>query len=124
VFPRGDPDAVHVVSRRSSNGDLRALMEAYVQPRTRGQDRMYRPTPVPAFALEDARRHLRALLPDLSDWTALTRVAPERRDEGPSRASYVSSTLSASLEMVKEGALEARQLAPFAEVYLRATAAP
>ena len=129
VFPRGDPDAVKVVSRRSSNGDLRALMEAYVQPRARGQERMYRPTPATAFALEDARRHLRALLPELRDWTALTRVAPERRDEGPSRvsptrASYVSSTLSASLEMVREGTLEARQLASFTEVYLRATAAP
>ena len=40
-------------------------------------------------------------------------------DEGPTRASFVASTLSASLEMVREGDLEARQLDPFAEIYLR-----
>ena len=39
---------------------------------------------------------------------------------GPSRASYVASTLSASLELVKEGALVARQLEAFADIYLRA----
>jgi segregation and condensation protein A len=124
VFPRGDPDAISVVSRRRATGDLRALMEAYVEPRARGQDRVYRPAPMEAFHLEEARAHLRSLLPALDRWTALTRVAPEQRPEGPSRASYVASTLSASLEMVREGELEARQLAPFTEVYLRATARP
>jgi segregation and condensation protein A len=120
VFPRGDPDAVTVVSHRRPTGDLRALMEAYVQPRSRGQDRTYRPAPMEAFPLDEARRHLRALLPGLSRWTALTRVAPRGCGEGPSRASYVASTLSASLEMVREGELHARQLAPFTEIYLRA----
>ena len=40
-------------------------------------------------------------------------------DGQPGRASYVASTLSASLELVKEGALEARQLEAFADIYLR-----
>jgi segregation and condensation protein A len=39
--------------------------------------------------------------------------------QGPSRASYLASTLSAGLELVKEGALEARQLEAFADIYLR-----
>lgn len=120
VFPRGDPDAIKVVSLRPPSGDLRALMEAYVQPRSRGQDRVYRPRPAEAFPLEEARQHLRGLLPALSRWTTLTCVAPSRRDDGPSRASLVASTLFASLEMVREGLLEARQFAPFSDVYLRA----
>ena len=37
----------------------------------------------------------------------------------PSRASYLASTLSASLELVKEGAMEARQLEHFSDLYLR-----
>ena len=122
VFPRGDPDAISVISHRSATGDLRALMAAYVEPRARGQDRVYRPKPMEAFHLEEARAHLRSLLPALDHWTALTSVAPQQQSEGPSRASYVASTLSASLEMVREGELEARQLTPFSEVYLRATA--
>ena len=47
-------------------------------------------------------------------------VGAEQEVEGPSQASYVASTLSASLELVKEGALEARQLEAFADLYLRA----
>ena len=39
---------------------------------------------------------------------------------GPSRASFLASTLSASLELVREGDLEARQLEAFADIYLRA----
>jgi len=124
VFPRGDPDAISVISHLRPTGDLRALMAAYVEPRARGGDRVYRPRPMEAFQLEEARAHLRSLLPALDRWTALSRVAPEQRPEGPSRASYVASTLSASLEMVREGELEARQLAPFSEVYLRATERP
>jgi segregation and condensation protein A len=122
IFPRGDPEAVKVVSHRKMSGDLRALMEAYVQPRSRTQDRLYRPRPAEAFPLEDARRHLRDILPSLNAWAPLTSVAPTARAEGPSRASYVASTLFASLELVLEGELDARQPAPFAEVYLRATA--
>ena len=122
VFPRGDPDAVSVISHHRPTGDLRALMAAYVEPRARGGDRVYRPKPAEAFPLEQARVHLRSLLPSLSSWTGLSCVAPREGHDGPRRASYVASTLSASLELVREGELEARQLAPFSEVYLRATA--
>jgi segregation and condensation protein A len=124
VFPRGDPEAIKVVSRHASDGDLCALMAAYLQPLARGQDRAYRPRPMEAFPLEEARERLRGLLPTLRRWTALTRLAPRCATAGPSRASFVASTLFASLEMVREGELEARQLAPFSEVYLRATARP
>ena len=63
---------------------------------------------------------LRRLLPDLDRWTPLSGVAPlGTPTAGPSRASYVASTLAASLELVKEGEMEARQLEAFADVYLR-----
>ena len=71
---------------------------------------------------DSIRERLRRLLPELARWTPLTGVAPMRTGEegGPSRKSYVASTLSASLELVKDGALEARQIEAFADVYLRA----
>ena len=47
-------------------------------------------------------------------------MAPSRQDEdGPSQASYTASTLSASLELVKEGAMDIRQTAAFADLYLK-----
>jgi len=120
VFRRGDPEAITVVSNRPLEGDLYALMTAYVHQRKRDQDRRYRPLPPKAYGLEEARDRLRGLAPSLARWTALTAVAPAQHDGGPSRASCVASTLSASLELVREGDLDARQLGAFAEVYLRA----
>jgi len=102
-------------------GDLYQLMSAYIGQRAKEASRHYTPRPPQAYPLEDARERLRRLLPDLDRWTSLSGVAPLALSEhGPSRASYLASTLSASLELVKEGALEARQLEAFADVYLRA----
>ena len=101
-------------------GDLYELMDAYVSQRRRGVHRSYTPRPSQAWPLEEARERLRDLLPELARWTPLTGVAPMTLGEaGPTRASFVASTLSASLELVREGDLEARQLDAFAEIYLR-----
>jgi segregation and condensation protein A len=98
-------------------------MSAYIGQRTKESGRRYQPRPPQAYPLEDARERLRRLLPELDRWTPLAGVAPfGAAEHGPSRASYVASTLSASLELVKDGALEARQLEAFADVYLRARA--
>jgi segregation and condensation protein A len=121
VFGRGDPEAVKIIPSAEIEGDLYALMSAYIGQRTKEQNRRYTPPPSQAYPLEDARERLRRLLPDLDRWTALAGVAPLGGGAaGPTRASYLASTLSASLELVKEGALEARQLEAFADVYLRA----
>jgi segregation and condensation protein A len=120
VFPRGDPQAAVIVSHDILEGDLHGLMSAYVGQRRRVAESGYRPPVVHAWRLDDAREHLRRALPRLSGWTTLTQVAPEAEPEGPVRASMVASTLSAGLEFVKDGALDMRQLSPFAELYLRA----
>lgn len=120
VFVRGDPEAVKILSSNRIEGDLYQLMSAYIGQRKKEQDRSYRPYVPVAYSLEDARDRLRGMIHELSVWTPLDGVAPQPHDpDGPSRASYMASTLSASLELVKEGALEARQLEAFADLYLR-----
>lgn len=120
VFTRGDPQALRVVSHTRLEGDLYQLMAAYVGQRRRQRERLYRPAPSPAYALDDARDRLRAMLPQLSRWTPLSGVAPAAAPGGPTRASCIASTLSASLELVREGEMDARQPGAFDEVYLRA----
>ena len=120
IFTRGDPEALRIVSSRRFEGDLYALMAAYVDQRRKEEARHYRPAPPQSYPLDDARDRLRHLLPEMARWTPLTGVAPMQGALGPSRASYLASTLSASLELVREGNLEARQLEHFAEIYLRA----
>jgi segregation and condensation protein A len=122
VFARGDPQAVKIVSSSTLEGDLYGLMRAYADQRRTHAARHYRPAAPQAYPLEDARARLRDLLPRMKSWQPLSGVAPRPRRAGqgePSRASYMASTLSASLELVKEGALEARQLEAFADLYLR-----
>ncbi|HVN01181.1 MAG TPA: ScpA family protein [Caulobacteraceae bacterium] len=120
VFARGDPEEAKIVSASRIAGDLYELMDAYVGQRRREAQRHYTPTPSQAWPLEDARERLRGMLPELQRWTPLSGVAPlEQSGGGPSRASFVASTLSATLELVREGDLEARQMSDFAEIYLR-----
>jgi segregation and condensation protein A len=123
VFTRGDPDARTVVPSYALRSTLHELLGAYVGQRSRGTGRRYRPPAPVIYPLDDARDRLRRLLPELKAWTPLNTVAPPVRaadlDEAPTRASCLASTLSAGLELVKEGRLEARQLAAFEDVYLR-----
>ena len=116
VFTRGDPQAAKIVSTTRFEGDLYALVQAYVSQVKRDAARRYRPATPPVLSLDDARTRLRGELPRLKAWTGLHAIAPDGENDGPSRASCVASTLSAGLELVKEGSLEARQLDHFAEV--------
>ena len=124
VFTRGDPDAIQITSTSRFDGDLYGLVQAYVTQRKRDLSRQYRPRIPEAYPLEDARRRLRGKLGEMRGWTTLRTIAPDRAanddDPGPSRASYLASTLAAGLELVREGELEARQAEHFADLYLRA----
>lgn len=122
VFTRGDPEATVIIPSDRVDASLYELMAAYVAQRRREERRKYAPGQrVEAFQLEAARDWLRSMMPRLADWTPLDQVAPAREDEGegPSQASYTASTLSASLELVKEGAMDVRQAEAFADLFLK-----
>lgn len=122
VFTRGDPEATVIIPSDRVDASLYELMAAYVAQRRREERRNYAPGQrIEAFQLEAARDWLRGQIPRLADWTPLAQVAPAREDdgEGPSQASYTASTLSASLELVKEGEMDVRQSEAFAELFLK-----
>ncbi len=123
VFTRGDPEARTVAPSLQLRSSLHELLDAYVGQRRRDRGRRYRPSTPVVYPLDDARDRLRRLVPEMKAWTPLQSVAPSARaaaaGETPTRASCLASTLSAGLELVKEGRLEARQLAAFEDIYLR-----
>lgn len=121
VFARGDPEARLIIPSANIDANVFDLMSAYVTQRRKEMERTYDPTRrVEAYSLEDARDNLRAQLPHLGGWTALDDVAPRPAgDGGPRRVSYMASTLSASLELTKEGQLQLQQLATFDTLYMR-----
>jgi segregation and condensation protein A len=123
VFVRGDPEAIKIVSHSRLTGNLYDLIQSYVDQRRKDSARSYQLRPPQAYPLDDARLRLRNKLPGLSNWTDLEAIVPQGDEisaDGPSHASYLASTLSAGLELVKEGALEAQQSQAFAAIYLRA----
>lgn len=121
VFTRGDPEATVITPSDRIDASLYGLMAAYVTQRRREEQRHYNPGQrVEAFALEAARDWLRDILPRLDQWTPLDQVAPAHsRADGPTQASFTASTLSASLELVKEGAMDVKQAEDFADLYLK-----
>ena len=121
VFTRGDPEATVIVPSDRIDASLYELMAAYVTQRRREGQRQYNPGQrVEAFALEAARDWLRDILPRLEQWTPLDQVAPAHDGmHGPTQASFTASTLSASLELVKEGAMDVKQAEAFADLYLK-----
>ena len=124
VFMRGAPEETVLTGDAEVRCELYDLVQAYIGQRQRTAARQYRPAAVHAYPLEEARVRLKGLMGELAAWTPLAGIAPlPHTAEEPSRASYLASTLSAGLELVKEGELEARQLEAFADVYLRVRAA-
>jgi len=121
VFARGDPESRLVVPSARIEANVFDLMSAYVTQRRRELERHYDPTRrIEAYSLEDAREHLREELPHLNNWTALEDVAPRAvGSDGPRQVSYLASTLSASLELAREGQLQLQQLAVFDTLYMR-----
>jgi len=121
VFTRGDPEATVIVPSDQIDASLYELMAAYVTQRRREGERQYNPGQrVEAFAIEAARDWLRDSLPRLEQWTPLHRVVPAHdAAHGPSQASFIASTLSASLELVKEGAMDLKQAEAFSDLYLK-----
>ncbi len=72
------------------------------------------------YAIEEARGRLEAMLGRIPDWSRLDAFLPERAPSlGDERRTFLASSLSAALELVKDGHAEIRQEGTFEPIYLR-----
>ena len=71
------------------------------------------------WALQDAREILERLIGQAGDWAPLDQFLMEYLVEPSMRATVMASSLAATLELVREGALEVHQQSAFAPIYLR-----
>ncbi len=127
IFPRGDPEPLRLRLVRDHRDTLQDLLKAYTRQRTRTIEITYEPTRPPIYAIEDARRRIEAMLGEISDWSSLDMFLPQEVDgvdDGPAmRRTALASTFTATLELVRDGLMEVRQLSQFGPLFIRRRAA-
>jgi segregation and condensation protein A len=120
VFARGAPEPVRVVKLRRQTDTLYDLLTAYSQQRIKqAGHKVLEVVHPPILLIEEARERLERLLGKLPDWSMLTRFIPLEWRLGQRRRSALASTLSASLELARDGRLEIQQLSPFGDIFIK-----
>jgi len=133
VFARGMPEGIRLIRTPVYKATIYDLLRAYSDQRVRtichADLRLKR---APVFTVEEARKRIERLFGKIEDWSRLEQLLPdgwiEQAGDGASpeqrRRSATASTLTASLELTKDGEVEIRQLDPFGPVYIRRRQAP
>jgi segregation and condensation protein A len=116
---RGDPEPVAVLTSKKWDASLYDLLEAYGSMRQRQLVSHFRIERRTVMSLQEARERLIELIGTAVNWTPVESFLLEYLAEPAMRATARASSLSASLELVKEGRIELRQSKAYAPVYLR-----
>jgi len=113
-------EAVNGAPARRYDATLYELLSAYAQQRQRNILASVRMPGRTIWTLAEAREILERILGPTTDWTPLDSFLSDYLDRPGARATVRASSLSASLELAKEGKLDLRQDRPYAPVFLRA----
>jgi len=124
VFPRGTPEGIRLVKTPHYEASLYDLLKAYADQRVRTSVTTIRIARAPVYRIEDARARLEAALGTIKDWSRLDRLLPPELRLTSLGRSAMASSFMASLELVRDGQLEMRQLVPFGPVYIRSKPEP
>jgi segregation and condensation protein A len=120
VFARGSPEPL-IVERQVQYGDtLFDLLKAYAERRQRRQaQQRYAVTRRRVWSVTEARAILERLLGAMDDWGRFEGWIADYLCEPAERASFIASSLTAGLELTREGRLELRQERAFEPIYMR-----
>jgi segregation and condensation protein A len=119
VFARGLPEMVIVEKRNEYSASLYDLLTAYAVQRQRQAITNVRIAKRGVWSLKEARDILIRLIGELRDWTALDQFLTQYLTSAEERSTAIASSFAATLELVREGAIEMRQQEAFAPLYLR-----
>lgn len=117
VFARGTPESFIEIDRSRLRLDVPALLTAYLGARRRGHSATrYEPPPLTFWTVQDALGRLERLLGSLPDWASLEQFLPDSVLGPAERRAALASTLVATLELARDGALKLRQERPFGPI--------
>ena len=119
VFQRGDPEPIADIKHPQWTATLYDLLSAYAKQRSQSAFNHVQFKKRNVWALQEARDILERLVGAAGDWAPLDKYLFEYLVEPSMRATVFASSLAATLELVREGALEVHQQQAFAPIYLR-----
>jgi segregation and condensation protein A len=119
VFGRGDPEPVADIKHPQWSATLYDLLSAYSVHRQRHALAHVRFAQRSVWSLAEARAAIERLIGRATDWSRLDEFLIAYVLEPSMRATVVASSLAATLELVREGAMEMHQHAAFAPIFVR-----
>ena len=120
VFARGAAESHHEYDRSRIVLEPGPFVRAYLQAIRRGTRSLpYTPRALTLWTVRDALRRLADLVGSLPDWSTLEQFLPDHMDGPTERRAALSSTLLASLEMARGGAVRLRQEQAFGPILVR-----
>jgi len=130
VFARGTPEGLHTDYHATYQVTLYDLLKAYGDIRRRAESSTYELPVFNVMTMEEAVERMTRMLGNLpksgpqSVWTTLQSFLPENIKDPLRYRSSIASTLTAGLELAKQGKVEIRQDGLFRPIYVRSANKP
>jgi segregation and condensation protein A len=127
IFARGAPEKLKIEYKAQWQVSLYDLLKAYGDINRRAEYSTYELPTFSVMSMDEAVERMTKMLGNLprsgpySVWTTLTSFLPEKINDKLYYRSSLASTLTAGLELAKQGKVELRQDGLFRPIYLRAS---
>lgn len=119
VFGRGAPEVIAALEKPIFAVTFNDLLQAYADQRQRVPATGLHIPALELFSIEAAVKRLSAMIGTALTWSTLEGFLPRGLSGELLTRSALASTFAASLELAREGALDIRQAAPFAPIFVR-----
>ena len=118
-FARGMPEGIRLVRNSEYDANIYDLLKAYSNQRQRTAIDTIHFSARPVWSIQDARERLEVILGTSLDWVPIDELIMQFLEDPQMKRTVLASSLSASLELTREGLAELRQKKAFAPLYVR-----
>ncbi len=118
-FAHGMPQGIKLVRNSEYDANVYDLLKAYSLQRQRNAIDTIQFAARPVWSIQDARERLERLLGMTVDWLPIDELVAQFIESPELSRTALASSLSAALEMTREGKAELRQEKAFAPLFVR-----
>ncbi len=118
-FARGMPEGIRLVRNSEYDANIYDLLKAYSNQRQRTAIDTIHFSARPVWSIQDASARLDAILGASLGWAPIDELIMQFLEDPQMKRTVLASSLSASLELTREGLAELRQKKAFAPLYVR-----